>query len=502
MSTTEQGKIEVHLVTTGTANLGSITAALERAGGHVVQTLDAEVVRSAAYVVVPGVGAFGQALDALDGAGLRPALEARFAANLPTFWVCVGLQLCASTSEETPGARGLALFGSDSKVLHFPQHVHAPQQGWNRLYVPQTSHYAPKTRLDAETNCMLAHAYFSNSYALHDIPKGWIAYTSLHGIGFVGALERGAFLACQLHPELSGAWGLELITNWLRDSKSRIGVYKDDSEIEANNFLPVPSPELQSTLTRRVIPCLDVKDGHVVKGIKFQGLQQAGKPAELAAKYQADGADELVMLDVSATLEGRNAALVTIKEIRATMGIPLTVGGGIKKIEDADAILKAGADKVSVNSAAVRNPELITALSNWYGRQCVVLAIDAVQTKEDEKLIPGKWQVVIASGKENTGMDVVEWAKRGVELGAGEILLTSFDRDGTKSGYDLELLKAVSSAVHVPVVASGGAADTEHLAQALRVGSDAVLAASIFHYGQTTPEKVKSELSSEFKVRQ
>lgn len=488
---------DVHLVTTGTANLGSITAALQRAGGNVIQTLEATLVRDAEYVVVPGVGTFGQALEALDAHGLREALAHRFAHNLPTFWVCVGLQLCAATSEESPGAKGLSLFGADTNVLHFPDHVHAPQQGWNRIYVPTQSHFAPRTEVDEQSGCMLAHAYFSNSYALHEIPAGWVALTSLHGIGFVAALERGAFLACQLHPELSGEWGLKLITNWLSLSKSRIGQYT-----EPQNYIPQPTPELKSTLTRRVIPCLDVKDGHVVKGIKFQGLQQAGNPAELAAKYQADGADELVMLDVSATLEGRNAALATIREIRAKMGIPLTVGGGIKKAEDADAILKAGADKVSVNSAAVRDPTLISSLSAWYGRQCTVLAIDAVQRKnENGELIHGRWDVVIASGKENTGKDVVEWAVEGVRLGAGEILLTSFDRDGTKSGYDLELLQSVSAAVRVPVIASGGAADTEHLAQALRVGSDAVLAASIFHYGQTTPARVKSELTPEFMMR-
>ena len=207
------------------------------------------------------------------------------------------------------------------------------------------------------------------------------------------------------------------------------------------------------------------------------------------------------MLDVSATLEARNAALNTIREIRASLGIPLTVGGGVKTLEDADAILKAGADKVSINSAAVRDPTLITALSNWYGRQCTVLAIDAVQAPQTEGSEKKRWDVVIASGKINTGKDVIEWATEGVRLGAGEILLTSFDRDGTKSGYDLDLLQAVAAAVHVPVIASGGAAHTEHLAEALRVGSDAVLAASIFHYGQTTPAQVKSELSQHFMVR-
>jgi cyclase len=489
----------VYLVTTGTANIGSITAALHRAGGTVTLTLDPEIVRTADHVVVPGVGTFGQAMGAVESSGVRAALLHRFEHNLPTFWVCVGLQLCAASSEESVGVKGLSLFGEDSKVLHFPNHVHAPQQGWNRILVSPDSRYAPKTPvLDHTGGCMEAFAYFSNSYALHDIPSGWTAFTSLHGIGFVAALERGAFLACQLHPELSGDWGLQLITNWLATSKTFVGQFVENP----HNYLPIPTPERQSTLTRRVIPCLDVKDGKVVKGIKFQGLQEAGSPSLLSYQYQRDGADELVMLDVSATLEGRNAALSTIREIRERLGIPLTVGGGVKNLEDAAAILKAGADKVSVNSAAFRDPSLLTSLSLWYGRQCTVLAIDAIQVPQtSESDLEKHWQVVIASGKVNTGKDVVEWAKEGVALGAGEILLTSFDRDGTKSGYDLDLLKAVSSAVRVPVIASGGAAHTEHLAEALKVGADAVLAASIFHYGQTTPAKVKEELSQSFLVR-
>lgn len=486
----------VYLVTTGTANMGSISAALRRAGGDVIFTLDPETVRNAQHVVVPGVGTFGQALEAIEGAGLRDALQERFNKNMPTMWVCVGLQICAATSEESKGVKGLAFFGEASNVLHFPEHVHAPQQGWNRILVSPDSRYAPRSK-EGEGGCMEAYAYFSNSYALHSVPSGWIAFTSLHGVGFVAALERGAFLACQLHPELSGDWGLQLITNWLRHSSEYVNQFASD----AKNYLPRPDT-LQSTLTRRVIPCLDVKDGKVVKGVKFQGLQEAGTPAVLSEQYQRDGADELVMLDVSATLEGRNAALVTIKAIREKLGIPLTVGGGVRTIEDANAILDSGADKVSINSAAVRNPQLLTEMARRYGRQCTVLAIDAVQVKsEDGKDAPKRWQVVIASGKENTGKDVVEWAREGVHLGAGEILLTSFDRDGTKSGYDLDLLEAVSKAVHVPVIASGGAASTSHLAEALLVGSDAVLAASIFHFGQTTPNKVKEDLASQFLVR-
>lgn len=241
-------------------------------------------------------------------------------------------------------------------------------------------------------------------------------------------------------------------------------------------------------LTRRIIPCLDVRDGRVVKGVKFQNLRDAGDPAEQAARYEAGGADELVILDVSATPEGRANAADTVRAVRAVLGIPLTVGGGIRRVEDAARLLEAGADKVSVNTAAVSDPSLLTRLADRFGAQCTVLAIDAA--RDDA----GGWDVVVRSGTERVGKSAIAWAKEAVALGAGEILLTSWDRDGTRSGYDTELLTAVSQAVGVPVIASGGAAHAEHLVQAVQAGADAVLAASIFHDGDTTPNDVKSVL--------
>jgi len=243
-------------------------------------------------------------------------------------------------------------------------------------------------------------------------------------------------------------------------------------------------------LTRRVIPCLDVRDGRVVKGVRFQGLRDAGDPAERAAAYEAQGADELVLLDVSATPEGRGHALDTVRRVRDVLGIPLTVGGGVRVVDDAAALLDAGADKVAVNTAAVRAPEILGMLAERFGCQCVVLAIDAASTG------PGAWSVVVRSGTERTRREAVGWAREAVHRGAGEILLTSWDRDGTRSGYDLELVSAVSRAVRVPVIASGGADTSEHLAAALRAGASAVLAASIFHYGDTTVAAIKAELAA------
>jgi imidazole glycerol-phosphate synthase subunit HisF len=241
-------------------------------------------------------------------------------------------------------------------------------------------------------------------------------------------------------------------------------------------------------LAIRVIPCLDCKDGRVVKGVKFQGLRDAGAPDELAEAYQLQGADELVVLDVAATVEARNNQLETVRKVRSRLSIPLTVGGGVRALADASALLEAGADKVSINTAAVNNPKLIEEIATRLGSQCAVVAIDAARFETG-------YEVTVHSGKKRTGMQVIEWARRVADLGAGEILLTSWDRDGTREGYDLELIKQVSQHINIPVIASGGAANPEHLAQALKAGAGAVLAASIFHDGDYTVKDVKEYLA-------
>lgn len=240
-------------------------------------------------------------------------------------------------------------------------------------------------------------------------------------------------------------------------------------------------------LKSRIIPCLDVKDGRVVKGVKFQNLRDAGCPVDLAELYQRQGADELVVLDVSATREGRLAMLQTIDGIRQVLSIPLTVGGGVGSTDDARRLLNAGADKVSINSAAVRRPELIDEISQQFGSQCTVVAIDA-------KRMDGVFQVLTRSGTHPEQVDAVSWAVEAKRRGAGEILLTSFDKDGTRSGYDLELLTAVTTACPLPVIASGGADSVQHIIEAFQHGAHAVLAASIFHDGNLTVETIKHQL--------
>ncbi|MDP8234692.1 MAG: imidazole glycerol phosphate synthase subunit HisF [Candidatus Saelkia tenebricola] len=246
-------------------------------------------------------------------------------------------------------------------------------------------------------------------------------------------------------------------------------------------------------LAKRIIPCLDVKDGRVVKGINFLNLQDAGDPVTQAEAYNSQGADELVFLDITASFEERKPIMDVITKTAEKVFIPLTVGGGVENLEDIRKLLKAGADKVSINTVAVKDPNLIKEASYEFGSQCIVVAIDVKRNSFNLD----KWEVYITGGRDATGLDVVEWAKKVEELGAGEILLTSMDRDGTKAGYDLDLTKSVSTSVNIPVIASGGAGDLEHLYQAFNEGcADAVLAASIFHYGEYTIKEAKEYLTN------
>jgi len=241
--------------------------------------------------------------------------------------------------------------------------------------------------------------------------------------------------------------------------------------------------------TKRIIPCLDVKNGRVVKGTNFVSLRDAGDPVELAAFYDTEMADELVFLDITASSDGRNTMVDVVRRTASQVFIPFTVGGGIRTVDDIRTMLHAGADKVSLNTAAVKDPGLITEGAKSFGRQCIVLAVDAKRSGA------GKWEVFINGGRTPTGLDVLEWIHRGVDLGAGEILLTSMDCDGTKDGYDNELNRAVSEMVEVPVIASGGAGTLQHFADALTQGkADAVLAASVFHYGEFSIRQTKEFL--------
>lgn len=250
-------------------------------------------------------------------------------------------------------------------------------------------------------------------------------------------------------------------------------------------------------LAKRIIPCLDVTGGRVVKGVNFVELRDAGDPVEIAARYNEQGADELTFLDITATSDDRDLILHIIEAVASQVFIPLTVGGGVRTVEDVRRLLNAGADKTSFNSAAVANPDIISAASARYGAQCIVVAIDAKRRSTEDAASRGPgWDVYTHGGRRNTGLDAVAWASEMARRGAGEILLTSMDRDGTKAGFDLELTRAVSDAVPVPVIASGGVGNLDHLADGIQQGgADAVLAASIFHYGEYTVGQAKQRMA-------
>jgi imidazole glycerol phosphate synthase glutamine amidotransferase subunit len=539
---------EVVVVATGVANVASVKAALERAGARPRMTAEPSDVELAELVVLPGVGAFGAAMDALRGAGLVGALAARARQGRPLLAICLGMQLLAESSEESAGVRGLGVL--PGTIRRFPESVRVPQLGWNQVRP------ADDSRLLSP-----GWACFANSYRLTDLPAGWTGATAEHGGRFLAAVERGAVLGCQFHPELSGEWGLALVSRWIEVARSRqwaVGSGQNvgdvtpttgASEITNGRQVAVGSrqqiPRVTQSLTEgrqpaggsgqftrvtrvtpisqspepraarapggvsvRIIPCLDCDGGRVVKGVRFAGLRDAGDPVERAAAYEAQGADELVLLDVSASPSGRGHHLETVRAIRRVLGIPLTAGGGVRTAEDVARLLEAGADKVAVNTAAFRDPAILTAMAERFGVQCTVVAVDARQVAVDHLAITdlaagysrsgrsSSWQVVIESGRVRTGCDAVAWAREAVQRGAGEILLTSFDRDGTREGYDLALIRAVAAAVGVPVIASGGAETPDHLLEAVLAGADAVLAASIFHDGDRTVGELKEFLNA------
>ena len=244
------------------------------------------------------------------------------------------------------------------------------------------------------------------------------------------------------------------------------------------------------SLATRVIPCLDVKDGRVVKGVNFAGLRDAGDPVELARRYEAEGADELTFLDVSASKQGRGTMLEVVRLTAEQVFIPLTVGGGVRSADDVNELLRAGADKVSINTAAIARPELLRELSRRYGSQCIVLSVDARRAPHT----PSGFEVTTHGGSKSAGLDAIEWVRTGEELGVGEILLNSMDGDGTKAGFDLELIAAVREYTNLPVIASGGAGAAEHFPPAIASGADAVLAASIFHFGEVAIDEVKQSM--------
>ena len=472
------------VVDSGVANLASVQSAFGALGVESVVTQDPDVVTAASHVVLPGVGRFDAAMATLREHGLDRAVLDAHGAGTPLLAVCLGMQLLGERSDESPGARGLGIVGGTYERL--PSSVRVPHLGWNRV------------ESDASRALPSGMAAFANSYCLTEAPPGWSAARTTHGIPFVSALARGRTLACQFHPELSGDFGMRLLRAWLTDEPlggpagARGRGARDSRGPAVEPLAPRsgrPRPELDE-VARRIVPCLDVKDGRVVKGVRFQNLRDSGDPAEQAGLYERQGADEIVVLDIAASPEAQKTRLDTVRAVRARLRIPLTVGGGVRSVADARQLLSAGADKVSVNTAAVRDPSLLERLTRAFGTQCIVLAIDARREGES-------WDTLVMGGRESTGTDAIEWAREGTGRGAGEILLTSWDRDGTRSGCDLELLRAAHGAVAVPVIASGGIGTPGDVAAAFGAGADAVLAASVFHDQDLTVGDIKDFVRTE-----
>ena len=452
----------VGVVSSDVANVASVRGAFERLGVPAKIVSDPSDMTGVTHVVLPGVGAFGAGMRRLRESGLDGVVLDAARRGTPLLAVCLGLQLLTEGSEEAPGQPGLGVIRAH--VRRLPADAGLPHLGWNDVRAPMRGRW-----LESGT------AAYANSYAVIEPPPGVLAAWSVHGVPFVAGFESGSILACQFHPELSGAWGAALLERWICGHRRPIG----------------NAPSMRRVgLKRRIVPCLDVRDGRVVKGVQFTGLRDAGDPAERAAAYERHGADEIVLLDVAASPAGRENQTDTVRRVREQLRIPLTVGGGVRSADDARRLLVAGADKVSVNTAALRRPELLEKLAGEFGRQCVVLAIDARARVEG-------WEALALGGREATGEDAVAWAARGVDRGAGEVLLTSWDRDGTGGGCDLRLVRAVTDAVAVPVIASGGVGTRRDVLDAFRAGASAVLAASIFHDERDTVKEMKRMLVQE-----
>jgi cyclase len=432
-------------------NIRSVEIALRRLGAEMVDD-----VASADLAVLPGVGSARSAMNELRAQGLDVALRERLADDRPVLGICLGLQLAVDWSEEDGGVDGLGLLPGKAVRV---QARRVPRIGW------------------AEVDGVAY--YFAHSYAV-ETPSA-TAWSD----GLVAEARHGSFLGVQFHPEKSGAAGARYLDGVLREvrEKSLIRLPPERALGRQRRRTSGQSPHVLSSaatsaaLVPRLIPCLDVAAGRVVKGVRFQQLREVGDPVELGAAYSDRGADELVFLDVKATLEERDTLVGVVRRVAEQLAIPFTVGGGIRSVADADQLLSAGADKVSVNSAALARPALVTELAEKVGSQAVVVAIDTEGGN-----------VKTRAGTTETARTTIEWAKEAEARGAGEILLTSIDADGTREGYDLEITRAVADAVSVPVIASGGAGDASHVAAALEVAQAALLA-SILH---EDPERLTS----------
>jgi cyclase len=475
-------------------NLTSVRKALAAAGAEVFTPDAPSQIAGADGLIVPGVGHF-EATAVLD-APWREAILAHARAGKPLLGICLGLQFQFGGSTEAPSLPGLGLLPGRCGRLgpEWDPAVQLSAGAWAEFKVPHVGWNAVNPTRPSSILAGVApgaQAYFTHSFAA-PIGAATAATTTTGPNTFASVVERGAIFGLQFHPEKSGDAGLAMLRNFCN-----LGVLPS-SPGAAPGTPPEDAPGdtpggIAHHASKRIIACLDVRDGQVVKGVKFEGLRSAGDPAELAARYNVEGIDEVVILDVTATLETRRALARTIADVARNLFIPLAVGGGIRTEADAAAVVDAGADKVSLNSAALADPDLISRLAVRYGSQAVVVAIDAKRGQTAAG--PDGFAVYARSGTSAAGRDAVEWAREAASRGAGEILLTSMDRDGTRQGFDLPLTQAIADSVPVPVIASGGVGNLDHLVDGIRQGhATAVLAASIFHFGEFTIRQAKEHM--------
>jgi cyclase len=493
--------MRIALIDYHAGNLTSVRKALAAAGAEVFTPETAAQIAGADGLIVPGVGHF-EATAVLD-APWRDAILAHARAGKPLLGICLGLQFLFEGSTEAPRLPGLGLLPGVCGKLgpEWDPAVQLSAERWAEFKVPHVGWNAVNpTRPSAILAGVApgAQAYFTHSFAA-PVGEGTAATTSTGPNTFASVVERGAIFGLQFHPEKSADAGLAMLRNFCLRIQGRSEPSSEPSSELSSELSSEPgSQPVAGTAhhaSKRIIACLDVRDGHVVKGVKFEGLRSAGDPAELAARYNVEGIDEVVILDVTATLETRRALAQTIREVARNLFIPLAVGGGIRTEDDAAAVVDAGADKVSLNSAALKEPDLISRLAVRYGSQAVVVAIDA--KRGPTAAGPDGFAVYARSGTSAAGRDAVEWAREAASRGAGEILLTSMDRDGTRSGFDCELTAAVSRAVSIPVIASGGAGSFDHFVDVFTRGrADAALAASIFHFSEHGVADLKQHLAT------
>jgi imidazole glycerol phosphate synthase glutamine amidotransferase subunit len=467
--------LPIALIDYGAGNLTSVKKALAAIGAAVVVPTSPDDLRASAGIIVPGVGHF-RATRALDDRW-RAAIHAQLRDERPLLGICLGMQWLFEGSDEAPEIPGFGLLTGRchhlasrelrSRAEGLPK---VPHVGWNAVRPVGPSWILSGVARNAQ-------AYFTHSYAA--APTGdCVATTSDTGTIFASVVERDAVVGVQFHPEKSSDAGMTILKNFIA---------RCHGEHVGSRSLPRETRDWTRP-SKRIIACLDVRDGHVVKGVNFDGLRAAGDPVELARRYNVEGIDELVILDITATLERRRALADTIRGVARELFIPLAVGGGIHTEDDAAAAVEAGADKVSLNTAALAEPQLITRIANRYGSQAVIIAIDAKREGD-------RYAVYARSGRTSTDRDAVGWAREAEERGAGEVLLTSIDRDGTKAGFDCAMTAAVSSAVSIPVIASGGAGTLDHFVDVFTEGrADAALAASIFHDSETGIRTLKHHL--------